>query len=144
MKIIYLLLLAMAGFVNGFQPPINTLLSKKVGILEASFISFLGGTLVLGLLVLFFGKGNLLAFTTVPKWQLIGGLLGVVIVISAVIGVPRVGVSTALIAMIFGQMLAATLVDHFGLFEVPLHPFTYLRLSGFILVFLGIILIFKK
>ena len=48
-KIFYLGMMIAAGLLFGLQSPINAQLSRSVGVLEGSFLSFLGGTLVLGL-----------------------------------------------------------------------------------------------
>ena len=57
-KIFYLGMMIAAGLLFGLQSPINAQLSRSVGVLEGSFLSFLGGTLVLGIAMLFFGKGH--------------------------------------------------------------------------------------
>ena len=75
-KIFYLGMMIAAGLLFGLQSPINAQLSRSVGVLEGSFLSFLGGTLVLGLAMLFFGKGHVGGVFGVPAWQLVGGLLG--------------------------------------------------------------------
>ena len=75
-KIFYLGMMIAAGLLFGLQSPINAQLSRSVGVLEGSFLSFLGGTLVLGIAVLLFGKGHVGGVFGVPAWQLVGGLLG--------------------------------------------------------------------
>ena len=93
-KWIYLLMALAGGLAVGIQAVVNGGLGKKVGTLEASFISFSVGTAALFFVVLFFGKGNLLAVSEVPKSQLIGGLLGAFYVIIMVMTVPKLGVSS--------------------------------------------------
>ena len=73
-KIFYLGMMIAAGLLFGLQSPINAQLSRSVGVLEGSFLSFLGGTLVLGLAMLVFGKGHVGGVFGVPAWQLVGGL----------------------------------------------------------------------
>ena len=48
-KIFYLGMMIAAGLLFGLQSPINAQLSRSVGVLEGSFLSFLGGTLVRGI-----------------------------------------------------------------------------------------------
>ena len=62
-KIFYLGMMIAAGLLFGLQSPINAQLSRSVGVLEGSFLSFLGGTLVLGIAMLFFGKGMSAAYS---------------------------------------------------------------------------------
>lgn len=116
MKWIYLLMALAGGLAVGVQAVTNGGLGKKVGTLEASLISFSVGTAALFFIVLFFGKGNLLAISEAPKGQLIGGLLGAFYVIIMVMTVPKLGVSSALFAVIAGQIIMGAIIDHFGLF----------------------------
>lgn len=143
-KLPYLLLMLFAGCMIGFQSPVNALLSRKVGILESSLLSFVGGTLALAVIVLIFGKGNIGGALKVPWWQLIGGLLGAIVVVNTVICVPELGVLTTLTAMIFGNLVIGATIDHFGWFGVPAVPFGWQRLTGFALMLAGILVAFKK
>ena len=63
MKILFPLLAIIGGIAVAIQGQINGGLGKKVGVFEASFVSFAIGTLALLFAVLFFGKGNLLVLS---------------------------------------------------------------------------------
>ncbi len=65
MKILFPLLAIIGGIAVAIQGQINGGLGKKVGVFEASFVSFAIGTLALLFAVLFFGKGNLLVLSAV-------------------------------------------------------------------------------
>ena len=82
-KLIFPLLALIGGMALAMQGQINGGLGKKVGVIEGSFISFSVGTLALLFILLFFGSGNISAVSTVPKWQIIGGLLGAFFVIDS-------------------------------------------------------------
>lgn len=123
MKLLLPLVAVLAGAAMALQGQVNGGLGKKVGVLEASFISFGVGTLALFFLVIFFGSGDVLAVLSVPKWQLIGGLLGAFYVAVSVFIVPRIGVATTFMAVIAGQVILGAIIDHFGLFggvRIPL------------------------
>ncbi len=125
MKLLLPLLAVLSGAAMALQGQINGGLGKKVGVLEASFISFGVGTLALFFIVVFFGSGDILAVLTVPKWQLIGGLLGAFFVVMSVFIVPKIGVATTFMAVIAGQIILGAIIDHFGLFggqRIPLDP----------------------
>lgn len=69
---------------------------------------------------------------TVPKWQLIGALFGVVYMLAIVFAVPRVGTAAATVAVISGQLLMSLLIDHFGWLgnnSLPLDPSRYLSMA---------------
>ena len=123
-KIFYLGMMIAAGLLFGLQSPINAQLSRSVGVLEGSFLSFLGGTLVLGIAVLLFGKGHVGGVFGVPAWQLVGGLLGATVVFNTILCVPHIGVLPTLMAMILGNLIMGCIIDHFGWFGIPVNLFT--------------------
>lgn len=141
---LYVTLMILVGCLTAIQPPINTALSRTVGVLESSFISFACGALFLGLATLFFGRGQIWRLTEAPSWQWIGGIFGAIMVLNTIIAVPRIGVLTTAMAMIFGNMLMAAIIDNYGWFSVPVMPFGWRRLLGFILVLAGLALVFRR
>ena len=143
-KIFYLGMMIAAGLLFGLQSPINAQLSRSVGVLEGSFLSFLGGTLVLGIAMLFFGKGHVGGVFGVPAWQLVGGLLGATVVFNTILCVPHIGVLPTLMAMILGNLIMGCIIDHFGGFGIPVTLFTWRRFLGVLLVLLGLLIAFKR
>ncbi len=144
MKWLYPLLALAGGVALGIQAVVNGGLGKKVGPIEGSFISFLVGTAGLFFVVLFFGKGNILAISQVPKWQLIGGLLGALSVFVIVLVVPRIGVTSVLISVIAGQILIGLIIDHFGLFGSRSIPIDYKKAIAVLLLFASLYLFNQK
>jgi transporter family-2 protein len=51
--------------------------------------------------------------------------------------VSRLGVSSALLAIIAAQLILAALIDHFGLFGAPVRTFDLARTGGLVLVLAG-------
>ena len=141
---LYITLIILAGFLTAMQSPINAALSRTVGVLESSFVSFAGGALLLGLAMLFFGRGQIWRLTEAPSWQWIGGILGAAMVLSSIIAVPRIGVLVTALAMIFGNLLMAAIIDNYGWFGVPVTPFGWRRLLGFVLVLAGLALVYRR
>ena len=116
-KLIFPLLALIGGMALATQGQINGGLGKKIGVIESSFMNFaVGGLVLLLILLLFFGHGNISAISTVPKWQIIGGLLGSFFVVIQVIVVPKIGVSATFMAVIAGQIILSVVIDHFGFF----------------------------
>ena len=72
------------------------------------------GSIIMGLLWLFFGKGKLSYVVAAPKWTLLGGILGVVYLTSIVISVPFVGVGITMVAVIIGQLVMSMVIEHYG------------------------------
>ncbi|MFC4769321.1 DMT family transporter [Effusibacillus consociatus] len=141
---IYVGMMIFAGVMIGLQSPINAALSKKVGIYESAMISFSMGTTVLMVIVAFFGKGNLREVVNVPWWQFMGGLLGAIFVTTIIVGVPKVGVTTVMVAVLAGQLSTGLLIDQFGWFGVAPRPIDWQKVAGVVLLFVAILLIFGK
>jgi len=144
LKLLLPLLALFGGASLAVQGQINGGLGKKVGVLEASFISFSIGTMALFFIVIFFGKGDLLAVLNVPKWQLTGGLLGAIYVVIAILVVPKLGVVGSLMAIITGQILLGAVIDHFGLFGGHRIPIDGKKIFAILLLFVSIFLYNKN
>lgn len=144
MKLLFPLLALIGGIAVAIQSQVNGNLGRNVGVIEASFISFLIGTLALFFAVLFVGNGNLLAMASVPKWQLIGGLMGAIYVIILVFSVPKIGVAATLAGIIAGQMIMGAVIDHFGLFGGARFPVDAKKLVAILLLFVSLYLFNQK
>jgi bacterial/archaeal transporter family-2 protein len=143
-KILFPLLAVIGGMTIAVQGQINGGLGKKVGVIEGAFISFAVGTLALLFILLFFGKGNISLIGAVPKWQLLGGLLGAFFVVVQVLVVPKIGVTTTLIAVVVGQIILGAVIDHFGLFGGNRIPIDKQKIVAIVLLLFSLFLYVKK
>ena len=114
MRFISYLLALLAGAALSFEGAIYAELGKTIGQIETSFYNFFMGSIIMGLLWLFFGKGKLSYTLEAPKWSLLGGILGVVYITSIVVSVPYVGVGITMVAVIIGQLVMSMVIEHFG------------------------------
>lgn len=141
-----ILLAAIGGVLLAVQAPTNAILAKASGSpVAAAFISFVVGTLALGLAVAW-SSAKLFnpALKQVPAYAWVGGLYGAFFVAVAAFGAPRVGMGVLLTAAIAGQLAAALLLDHFGLLGLDRHPVNLARAAGLTLVLVGAILVRKS
>ncbi|SOC39918.1 transporter family-2 protein [Ureibacillus acetophenoni] len=143
-KLFFPLLALIAGMTVAIQGQINGGLGKKIGVIEGAFISFALGTLFLLLVLIFFGNGQITSISTVPKWQLLGGILGAFFILVQVLVVPKIGVSTTLLAVIVGQIILSVVIDHFGLFGAERNPVDVNKLAAVFLMFIALFLYTKK
>ena len=111
---ILLLVVVAAGAVLSVQAAINGRLGQTVGVLRSSLLTFTVGTVITGLLIVFFEPAHAVTLLDVPKWQLSGALFGVVYMMVMVGAVPRVGAGVATVAVIVGQLGMGMLIDNFG------------------------------
>ena len=142
--VIYVMIMFVVGGMTAMQPAINAALSRTVGVLESSLVNFAVGSAFLGLIVLLFGQGNIRLVATTPPWQWIGGLLGACLVLGGIVSVPRIGASAAILSMVFGNLIIAAAIDHFGLFNLPVTPVDWKRLLGFALMMAGLLLVVRR
>lgn len=137
-----------AGCLLGLQPSVNGQLGQSVSHpLQASLISFAAGTGILLLMSLAMGIFPP-AFTTapseLPKWIWFGGAIGVVMVTTSLILVPKVGSLPWFAAVMTGQTLTALILDHFGLLGNPKSSATPLSLLGAVFLVAGVLMIVQS
>lgn len=114
MTILMILLAVLGGATLSVQAAINGRLGGQVGVLKCAFLTFSVGALVTALLILYFEPKQAVTLLDVPKWQLLGAMLGVPYIVIMVIAVQRIGTGVATVAVIFGQLAMSMLIDNFG------------------------------
>lgn len=87
------------------------------------------------------GVASLAQVPAQPKHLLLGGFFVAFYVLSVTWIAPRFGVGNAIFCVLLGQMLAASVIDQFGLFGAVVRPLTLMRASGIELMALGVLLI---
>lgn len=137
-------MLVLAGIAVAFQMGVNGALGKQIGTIEASFTSFLVGTIALFIGMLLLGKGNFMLIREVPVWKLVGGLLGAVYVIVSVTMVPKIGIGSVLMILIIAQLSTSAIIDHFGIFTGVSLPISWKKLTAMGLMFFALWLFYKK
>jgi bacterial/archaeal transporter family-2 protein len=138
------ILTAAAGGLIAAQAPINAGLGRVTGSLPAALISFSIGTAALAAVVVLSGKaGGVSSGFDVSWYYLLGGLLGALYVLNALIAVSAIGAGGVAAATVFGQLTASVVIDRLGLFgldEVPLSPE---RVLGVVLLLAGTVLVVR-
>jgi len=123
-----------AGCLLGAQPSVNGQLGLAVRHpLQAALISFASGTAILTLLTVaggLFPPHFHVSPMSLPRWIWFGGAIGVVMVTTSLIFVPRIGSLPWFAAVMTGQILAALVLDHWGLLGNPQATASPLRLVG--------------
>lgn len=140
MTIIMILLAVLGGATLSIQAAINGRLGGQVGVLKCAFLTFSVGALVTALLIFYFEPKQAVTLLDVPKWQLLGAMLGVPYIVIMVIAVQRIGTGVATVAVIFGQLAMSMLIDHFGWLGNASITFSFTRLAA--VVCLGVALYF--
>ncbi len=146
-QIILTVFIVFVGSLIAIQGVANSALGKHLGEpLHAALISFGSGFLLLLVLTLTLTEGlpDISKVAAAPKVTLIGGALGVVYVTSMILFVPKIGVASALIAALCGQVILSILLDHFGVLGLQANAASPSRIAGGLLIILGLFLINYK
>jgi transporter family-2 protein len=139
------ILMVVAGGFIALQSPINSHLGRAVGALQAAFLSFAIGTVVL-LVAAAFARGGLgrLGNAGQVSWVYwTGGVLGAGYVSLALVSVRSLGTGGVIAATIAGELTVAVLVDQFGWFGVAQQTITPVRVAGIVLLGLGVLLVVR-
>lgn len=136
-----------AGAAMSFQGVMNTRLSEKIGLFESNM--FVQGTaFVLSIIAMILvGKGDLKLLSETNKLYLLGGVLGLVITITVMLGIKDLSPTVSISVILISQLIVAALIDTFGLLGSEKVPFHWSKLIGVILMITGIIVFktdFKK
>ncbi len=139
-SIFFIIVIGLIGGVAvGIQAPLSSILTQRLGALESIFIVHVGGAIIsLIPLLLFYGGGKLGSWRNVPWYALWAGALGLVVIFSMGHMIPRIGVATALIILLTGQLFIGTILDHFGLLGAIQRPLDGTRILGLAVVLAGV------
>jgi len=133
----------LGGFAVGAQGAISGAMAQRIGGAAGSFVIHLGGTIA-SLLLLFSRKGEQIEKVGTLPWYMLGaGIFGVILYLTLEQTIPRFGATVAISLLIIGQLLSSILIDHFGLFNLPVHQLDLSRVFGVMVLFVGVYLIIK-
>ena len=145
---IYSLWAFCAGMAFTIQSGLNSQLRQVIGNpIQASFFSYLGGTVTM-LICLIFGSMSVLPSVSILGkirwWQMTGGMFGAFYVYAIIMTVLKIGSANMFSLIVAGQLLLAVIFDHFGLLGFNVHKLTVLRLLGVVVMVMGVYMIQKN
>lgn len=134
-----------AGGLLPVQFALNAKLASKVGSTPvwAALVSVSVSTVFLACLA----AATLDRWPRLPElrdtslWLWTGGIYGALFVATSTFVLPKIGAGLFVAAVLLGQIIVSTLMDHNGLLGVPSDPITLQRILGIMLVFLGLVLV---
>ena len=138
-----IIIAAIGGIAVTLQAQFMGLMDKQIGTLESVFITYGGGGLLIGLIMLLSRGGNLAGWQGVPWYALSSGALGLVIVGTIGYGTARLGLVMALTIVVAAQFITGAVLDHFGFMGADLRPLSLNRIFGIGLILLGTWLVIR-
>ncbi|WNO09411.1 DMT family transporter [Teredinibacter sp. KSP-S5-2] len=129
------------------QAGVNSQLRQYLGSpIQAAFISFLIGTIILGVLATMQGrewfKNGVLS--SIPWWAWLGGLLGAFNIALSIYLAPKLGAVALTVSVLCGQVIASSIFDYHGWLGYPKIDITWNRCFGIALIMLGVVFITRK
>jgi transporter family-2 protein len=137
----YIISLAL-GVMLAVYMPMNSSVAHYLGSTLAATITFFGVALFTASIV-FIGLGQFDAISQVkevPPWLFLTGVFSVVMVFGTTYLIPRIGLRHLFILTVTGQIIAALVIGHLGLLNVPKDPVSTVKIIGAALVIVGAIL----
>jgi len=129
------LLAIVAGALVTLSMSLNSNLGLRIGVFRATVVNYVvgltGALVVLGVL----GGPALPDLASVPWWCWVGGLLGVAVVASSNVVLPRIPVVTSAVLLFLGQIGTGLAIDAWQ--QGSVEP---LRLVGAALVLVGLLI----
>lgn len=141
-KFVFYIIAIVAGIFLSIEGAIYAVLGDHIGKLESSLYNFAIGSVILAIALLFLGKGSLSYTVNAPKWELTGGLLGVVYLTVLVIAIPLIGVGLAMGSVVVGQMIMSAVIEHYGLLGSEKKPLRIEKIIAIILMIIALTLIY--
>ena len=137
----YALVMLAAGIGIPVLAALNASLGQRIGSPAAAALClFAVAFLVTGAVTLLTGPGALRAVATQPPHLFLGGVLVAFYVLSITWIAPHFGVGNAVFFVLLGQLVAAAIIDHFGLFGARVSPLSPMRAAGIAVMALGVLL----
>lgn len=126
------------GLLITIMVTINGALSKGIGDYKSVLIIHIVGLITITFLLIL-KKEKLNLKKDIPKYLFSGGAIGVFVVLFNNISFNKLGASLTLSLGLFGQLILSGIIDHFGLFNMEVSKFNVKKIVGFLLIFVGII-----
>ena len=131
-----ILLAVLGGVLTTLSMVVSSTLGKKIGLIQSTIIHYIGG--LIGGVFILIGLGSKIApsiaeMSNMPFYIFLGGVIGVMVVYTSNIVIPKIPVVYSTLLMFSGQMLCAIVID-----AIVMGDFSWKKLLGAIIVILGI------
>lgn len=132
-----ILLAVLGGVLTTLSMVVSSTIGKKIGLIQSTIIHYIGG--LIGGVFILIGLGSKIApsiaeMSKMPFYIFLGGIIGVIVVYTSNIVIPKIPVVYSTLLMFSGQMLCAIIID-----AIVMGDFSWIKLLGAIIVVLGIL-----
>lgn len=132
-----ILLAVLGGVLTTLSMVVSSTLGKKIGLIQSTVIHYIGG--LIGGIFILIGLGSKIVpsitdMSKMPLYIFLGGLIGVIVVYTSNIVIPKIPVVYSTLLMFSGQMLCAIIID-----AIVMGDFSWIKLLGAAIVVLGVL-----
>lgn len=126
------------GVILAIMVFFNGMISKIIGPYMSTLIFHLLGLLLI-IIISIISKNRLTSLKQIPFIFFLPGILSVITILFNNISIPQIGLTLSIGVTLFGQLVMSSLVEHFGLFGMPVKKFKKEKTLGFSIITIGII-----
>jgi len=122
---------------------LNATLGNRLNNTLLAVVILTGIALIFAVVLLLSTKGvpDLTQAKKTPWYLYLGGFLFILYITSVTWVIPKFGVANTIACVLFGQLIAMTLLDHYGAFGLAKYEISYMRIIGLLLMAAGIFIV---
>lgn len=131
------ILAIIGGILTTLSMVINSTLAKKVGLIQSTLINYIVGLIFSIFTLLVIGSSvqiSIAQLKSTPIFMFLGGLIGVSVVYTSNIIIPRIPIFYSMILLFIGQVITGIIIDFIICGNIEIN-----KIIGSIIVTLGII-----
>ena len=132
---IYIILAIIGGFLTILSMVVNASLAKRIGVFQGAFINYIGGLIVILLITMGLREYlHMESLANIPFYAFLGGALGVAIVASSNVIIPKIPTIYSTLLIFIGQIFTGIIIDYLRLSYISKG-----KIIGGLIVVLGIL-----
>lgn len=132
-----------AGAAMSVQGVMNTRLGETIGTMEANVLVQCTAALLSALALLVYRTGSFSSLGEVPWYYMLGGVLGLLITVTVMLGIGALSPTVAISVILISQLAVAALIDALGLMGAEKVALDWQKGLGLALM-IGGVLLFKR
>ncbi|MCC1495323.1 DMT family transporter [Alcanivorax sp. 1008] len=142
----YALIMLFAGLGIPIMAALNGSLGGKLQspVLAATILFAVGLAISLCVLLLTEGLPQDIPLKSTPWYLFCGGIFVIFYVLAITWVAPRFGVANAVSFVLLGQLVAMTVIDHYGFIGVPQYSITGQRILGLLFMAVGVLMVVNR
>lgn len=142
----YSLLMLIAGLGIPLMAALNGGLGARLQspTLAAAILFLVGLVIAVAYLLVTEGMPTKLFVPDAPWYLYFGGFFVMFYILTITWVAPRFGVANAVAFVLLGQLIAMSLIDHFGFVGMPQYALNIKRIAGLVLMAVGVFLVLSR